>query len=134
MRMSQSSARAKPPASAGPLTAATTGRGQDPTASKAPVEVSTNRRLCSASPPNSVTSMPAQKAGPRPGEDDAADARGPRPAPLKASASSSRRSIESALRFSGPLQGDQRHLVAPLDRQQAGHAPTLTPRSTVGGA
>ena len=100
MRMSQSSARANPPARAGPLTAATTGRGQEPIASKAPVEVSTSLRLWSASPPNSVTSMPAQKAGAAPVRTMQPTSRSSPSAP-KASANSTRRSIESAFRFSG---------------------------------
>ena len=64
-RRSHSSERAKPPASAGPLTAATTGRRQLPTAWKARVLVSTRRSRLSRSPPNWLVSIPEQNAGRR---------------------------------------------------------------------
>jgi len=50
------------------LTAATTGFGQLPTARKQATLVSTSRSLCARSPPNWVTSMPAQKALPAPAQ------------------------------------------------------------------
>ena len=98
-RRSQSRASAKP-ARAGPLTAATTGFGQLPTARKQATLVSTSRSLCARSPPNWVTSIPEQKAGPAPVRTIAPTSRSS-PREPKDSASSTRRSIERAFRFSG---------------------------------
>ena len=64
--MSHSRASAKPPATAGPLIAATTGLGKLPSARKSPTLSSTMRSLWARSPPNSVVSMPAQNAEPAP--------------------------------------------------------------------
>src|SRR5436190_10628644 len=100
IRRSQSSARANPPASAGPLTAATIGRRQLPTASKATVLVSTSRLRCSRSPPNCDVSMPEQKAVPAPVSTTQPTPSSRERCP-KAFASSCRSSIESAFRFSG---------------------------------
>src|SRR3954469_10313641 len=99
-RRSQSRASAKPPASAAPLTAATTGRAQLATARKQPMLVSTRRSRCSRSPPNWVVSIPEQKAGGAP-VSTTAPTPGSSPSDPKHSASSTRRSIERALRFSG---------------------------------
>ena len=74
-RRSQSSESAKPPASAGPLTAATTGRRQSPTAWKATVLVSTSRsRLCAVAAELARVHARAEGAAGA-GEDDAADRR-----------------------------------------------------------
>ncbi|MDX6648588.1 MAG: hypothetical protein QOJ97_539 [Solirubrobacteraceae bacterium] len=99
-RTSQCSASTKPPAIAGPFTAATAGLGNRATAPKAATLVSTSRCLCARSPPNCVTSIPAQNAVPAPVSTAHATPSSAARAP-NASASSTRRSIESALRFSG---------------------------------
>ena len=72
-RTSEASATRKPPASAGPLTAAITGTGTLPIASKQARLLSTSARRFSASPPNWVVSIPEQKAGGAPVIDHGAD-------------------------------------------------------------
>src|SRR4051812_10557270 len=99
-RTSHSSARAKPPATAGPLTAATIGSGSSASARNRRRLVSTIRSLCGRSPPNCVTSMPAQNAVPAP---VSTRQRTPSSAAASSSATASsvRSSSDSALRFSG---------------------------------
>ena len=65
IRRSHSAASANPPPSAGPLTAATSGPVVDSAAKHASFAAS-SRSLCSRSPPNCVTSIPPQNAGPAP--------------------------------------------------------------------
>src|SRR3954468_13010287 len=99
-RTSHSSARAKPPAIAGPLTAATIGSGSSASARNRRRLVSTIRSLCGRSPPNCVTSMPAQNAVPAP---VSTRQRTPSSAAASSSATASsvRSSSDSVLRFSG---------------------------------
>src|SRR4051812_22579205 len=99
-RTSHSSASPKPPATAGPLTAATMGTGSRARISKSRSLVSTSSSLCARSPPNCVTSMPAQNAEPAPVRTRQRTAGSPL-AVSSASASSTRSSIDRALRFSG---------------------------------
>src|SRR3954453_22141857 len=98
-RTSHSSASAKPPASAGPLTAATIGSGSSASARNSRRLVSTICFLWARSPPNCVTSMPAQNAVPAP-VSTRQRVSSPAAAFSSAAASSVRSSSDSALRFS----------------------------------
>ena len=129
-RRSQSSESAKPPASAGPLTAATTGRRQSPTAWKATVLVSTSRSRLSRSPPNWLVSMPEQKALPAPVSTTQPTVvvgreRAERLGELGPQLDRERVAL---LR---PLQGDERDLVAALDRAAARNRMRSLPSSAM---
>src|SRR5829696_6850713 len=127
-RKSQRSASANPPASAGPLTAAITGFGQLATARKLPMLVSTSRSLCARSPPNSLVSIPEQKAGGAP-VSTIAPTSGSSPSEPNDSASSTRRSVESAFRFSGRCSVT----TATSSRRSNERRPAIGPSSTTEG-
>ena len=116
--MSQSSASANPPASAGPLTAATTGLRAPPHGLKG-VRCWSRRAAggCSRSPPNCVVSMPAQKAVP-----GARSARRSRPSrrrePLERVGQLDPQVDRERVPLLRPLERDDRDVVVLLYRQQ----------------
>ena len=88
--------------------------------------VSTRRLRCSRSPPNCVVSIPEQNARSGAGQDDAADLAVAREAAERVRQLDPQVDRER-VSLLGPPQGDEGDLVVALDRQETGHAATLSP-------